>query len=68
MEHDMSNSKTERLSFRDFLQKPFTPATHMPLVSMDLDPDNPAVKRLIRQTAKQVIEQHYDEILALKDK
>lgn len=57
------------ISFREFLKSelPLSNSGEK-IVSMNLDNDNPAVHRLIKNSARRVIRQHQKEIEALKDK
>lgn len=59
------------VTFKDFLASQMlnTQSTTLEkIVAMDLDSQNPASHRLIKNSAKRVILQHQKEIKALKDK
>lgn len=56
------------ISFEDFLKSDIQKQQIEPIIPMDLDSQNPAVHRLIKNSARRVIKQHKKEIEALKDK
>ena len=56
------------ISFEEFLKSDIQKQQIKPIIPMDLDSQNPAVHRLIKNSARRVIKQHKKEIEALKDK
>lgn len=62
-------SNNKPISFKEFLKSelPLSNSGEK-IVSMNLDNDNPAVHRLIKNSARRVIKQHQKEIEALKYK
>lgn len=56
------------ISFEEFLKSDIQKQQIEPIIPMDLDSQNPAVRRLIKNSARRVIKQHKKEIEALKDK
>lgn len=66
----MQKIHSQVISFKAFLaSQTLIDKTHYePVVAMDLDTNNPASHRLIKNSAKRVIMQHQKEIEALKDK
>ncbi|STZ56201.1 Uncharacterised protein [Moraxella lacunata] len=57
-----------RISFEEFLKSDIQKQEIEPIILMDLDSQNPAVHRLIKNSARRVIKQHQKEIEALKYK
>ncbi|STY91488.1 hypothetical protein [Moraxella bovis] len=57
-----------RISFEEFLKSDIQKQEIEPIIPMDLDSQNPAVHRLIKNSARRVIKQHQKEIEALKHK
>lgn len=57
-----------RISFEEFLKSDIQKQEIEPIIPMDLDNQNPAVHRLIKNSARRVIKQHQKEIEALKHK
>lgn len=66
---EFSQSDNKPISFKEFLKSelPLSNSSEK-IVSMNLDNNNPAVHRLIKNSARRVIKQHQKEIEALKDK